>query len=58
MSDFPSAGSPDGSRSRFAGTPGRPVTASMRKLGWYEGSIVSAVELWLRAIAAVDADDR
>jgi hypothetical protein len=33
----------------------RACAASMRKLGWYKGSIVPAVEIWLRSIRSVDS---
>jgi hypothetical protein len=33
----------------------RACVASMRKLGWYEGRVVPAVELWERSLRAVDA---
>ena len=32
----------------------RACVASLRKLGWYDGSIVPSVELWERSITAVD----
>jgi hypothetical protein len=33
----------------------RACIASLRKLNWYEGSIVPSVELWERSVKAVDA---
>ncbi|MGH3038868.1 MAG: sulfotransferase family protein [Gaiellaceae bacterium] len=33
----------------------RACAASMRKLGWYKGSVVPAVEIWLRSIRTVDS---
>ncbi len=32
----------------------RACVASLRKLGWYDGSIVPSVELWERSVTAVD----
>lgn len=33
----------------------RACAASMRKLDWYEGRVVPAVDLWLRSVEGVDA---